>query len=312
MNLKELIKLAADGENERVEFKATTGQRTQAAKTVCAMLNGLGGFVLFGVADKGKLIGQQVTAKTLEDITTELRRIEPPAFPDIETVSLKKEASVIVLQIAGGGGPYTYDGRPYLRHGPTTIVMPRGEYERRLMERLHATRRRGNEPVTDGVSMKDLDAEEIQITPDNAVRLGRLEAINRRDAVSILRGLELIRGGKLLNAAVALYGESDQLKTLYPQLGIRLARFRGKDRLADFADNRQYWGHAFTLLRRAESFLLDHVPIAGRVVPGKMVREDQPWYPPRATREALANALCHRDYIIHCSRRRGGRGRGHV
>jgi ATP-dependent DNA helicase RecG len=91
---------------------------------------------------------------------------------------------------------------------------------------------------------------------------------------------------------------SDRLKTLYPQMGIRLGRFRGKDRLADFADNRQYWGHAFALLRRAESFLMDHVPIAGRVIPGKMVREDQPGYPPRATRETLANALCHRDYTI--------------
>jgi ATP-dependent DNA helicase RecG len=50
------------------------------------------------------------------------------------------------------------------------------------------------------------------------------------------------------------------------------------------------------LLDKAEMFLRDHVQIAGRIVLGKMRREDRPAYPPRATREALANAFCHRDY----------------
>lgn len=298
MNVRELKDLVTEGESERLEFKRSTGQRTEAAKTVCAMLNGLGGFVLFGVTDKGEIVGQQVTAKTLEDVATEIRRIEPPAFPDLETVNIGKGQSVILVRVPGGSGLYTFDNRPFLRQGPTTRVMPRDEYAHRLMERLHAHRRWENEPVAEGVSIEDLDGEEIQITLDNAIHLGRLEATDRRDPVSVLRGLELIRDRNLLNAAVVLYGKSDRLKTLYPQMGIRLARFRGKNRLADFADNRQYWGHAFALLRRAESFLMDHVPIAGRVVSGKMIREDQPWYPPRATREALANALCHRDYTI--------------
>jgi ATP-dependent DNA helicase RecG len=262
------------------------------------MLNGLGGYVVFGVTDKGEIVGQQVAAVTLEGIAAELRKIEPPAFPDIETVTLKTETSAIVLTISGGGGPYTFDGRPYLRYGPTTIIMPREKYEHRLIERLHATRRWENEPVAEGVSIEDLDEEEIRTTLENAIQLGRLEPPSRSDLQSILQGLELIHDGKLLNAAIALYGKSDRLKVLYPQLEIRLARFRGKDRLADFSDNRQYWDSAFSLLRRGESFLLDHVPIAGRVVPGKMVREDQPLYPPRATREALANAICHRDYTI--------------
>ena len=298
MNTRELRELVAEGESDHLEFKKSTGQRTEAAKTVCAMLNGLGGFVLFGVTYKGEVIGQLVAANTLEDIAAELRRIEPPAFPDIETVNVSRGGSVIVLTVPGGGGPYTYDGRPYLRHGPTTSIMPRHEYERRLVERLHATRRWENEPVTEGVSIKDLDKQEIQLTLDNAIRLGRLEATVRRDLPTILRGLELIHDDKLLNAAVVLYGKADGLKPLYPQMSVRLARFRGINRLADFSDNRQYWGHAFSLLRRAESFLMDHVPIAGQVIPGKMVREDQPLYPPRATREALANALCHRDYTI--------------
>ena len=298
MNLDDVKALVRKGESERVEFKRSTGQRTAAAKTVCAMLNGLGGFVIFGVTDRDDIIGQQVSTRTLEGLASELRRIEPPAFPDIETIPLKENRSVIVISSPGGGGPYTFDGRPYMRNGPTTIRMPREEYERRLLERLHATQRWENQPVPDGVTIDDLDAKEIQITMDNAIRLGRLESTTRRDTESILCGLELIHEDKLLNAAVALYGKSDRLKPLYPQLEIRLARFRGKNRLADFADNRQYWGHAFSLLRRAESFLIDHVPIAGRVIPGKMVREDQPLYPPRATREAIANAICHRDYTI--------------
>jgi ATP-dependent DNA helicase RecG len=59
VNYEELRALVKKGENDRVEFKKSTGQRTSAAKTICAMLNGLGGFVLFGVSNSGKIIGQQ-------------------------------------------------------------------------------------------------------------------------------------------------------------------------------------------------------------------------------------------------------------
>ena len=101
MNLKELKQLVKQGESDRLEFKKTTGQRTAAAKTVCAMLNSMGGFVIFGVTDKGENAGQQVSAKTLEDISNEIRNIEPPAFPDIETISLKSGKTVIIIHITG-------------------------------------------------------------------------------------------------------------------------------------------------------------------------------------------------------------------
>lgn len=74
---------------------------------------------------------------------------------------------------------------------------------------------------------------------------------------SILSGFGLLRDGTLNNAAVILFGGAQHLQSLYPQMSIQLARFRGKDRLADFTDNRRYWGNAFYLLRQAEQFLLD-------------------------------------------------------
>lgn len=105
------------------------------------MLNGPGGFVLFGVSDNGSVKGQQVTSKTPEDVAAKFARIEPPAFPDIETVNLVNGNSVLVLHVSGGGGPYTYDGRPYVRNGAATHRMPQQYYERLLLERMHASNR---------------------------------------------------------------------------------------------------------------------------------------------------------------------------
>jgi predicted HTH transcriptional regulator len=51
-------------------------------------------------------------------------------------------------------------------------------------------------------------------------------------------------------------------------------------------------------MRKAERFLIESLPVAGRIIPGKMEREDTPLLPVEALREALANAFVHRDYAI--------------
>ncbi len=142
-HIEELVELVSQGESEILEFKKTTGQRSEAAKTVCAFLNCSGGRVLFGVSDKGEITGQYVTTRTIESITHELRRIEPPVFPEIETVDIDQGKVVVVVRVDGNQGTYCFDGRPYIRHGPTTQVMPRGEYERRVLEKFHVHRRFG-------------------------------------------------------------------------------------------------------------------------------------------------------------------------
>ena len=188
MNLTELKELIRGGDNERLEFKKSTGQRTDAGRTVCAMLNGLGGFVLFGISDRGEIIGQHVSANTLNDIAHELGRIEPPAILDMKTIALQNGKSVIVLNISAGGGPYVYDGRQYARHGSTTQRMPQQRYERMLLERMHAKHRWENQPA-EGISLKDLDRSEITSTVEEAIRRQRMEEPGTRNAHNILVGL---------------------------------------------------------------------------------------------------------------------------
>lgn len=53
---------------------------------------------------------------------------------------------------------------------------------------------------------------------------------------------------------------------------------------------------AMPFLILAQRFFRDHLPVAGRIEPGLFERVDDPLYPPHALREALANALCYRDY----------------
>jgi predicted HTH transcriptional regulator len=140
--LQELEQIVARGESEQVEFKASTGQRTDAVKTVCGMLNHAGGWVLFGV-DRGIITGQHVSDDTLESLVRELSRIEPPAAVTPEVIELAPGKGVILVRVPGGSGTFQYNGRAYLRKGPTTSALEKEEYERFL--HAHARQPGGGE-----------------------------------------------------------------------------------------------------------------------------------------------------------------------
>lgn len=293
---EEIAALSTAGESETLEFKATTGTRREAAATVCAMLNQRGGHVLFGVTQEG-VIGQQVSERTIEEVSAEIQRIDPPAFPEIERIQISDDQEVIAVHVSRGSSPpYLYRGTSYRRVGNSTRAMSADEYNRILFERMHSERRWENQPAADW-TVKDLDVAEIRNTVAEAVRIGRLNEPGSREPEDLLRGLGLIRGDVLFRAAAVLFGCTERIEREMPQCLLRVARFRGLDR-SEFLDNRQFNGNAFTLLASAERFLRDTLPIASRFESGRMARIDEPLYPPLATREALANALCHRDYAM--------------
>jgi ATP-dependent DNA helicase RecG len=297
MTLEQLVALVKGGESETLEFKRSTGEVRAAMHALSALLNHRGGRVLFGVEPDGRVVGQQVSDRTLEDVAAEVGQIEPPAFPAVERVPVADGREVLVVSVSqGAGAPYRHRGTAYKRIGNVNRELSADEFNRMLMERLHAERRWENEPA-EGWTTAHLDSEEVVRTVDEAIRRGRVEDPGTREVSELLRGLGLVRDGVLLRGAVALFGRETELEHRAPQCLLRVARFRGTDR-TEFIDNRQFHGNVFALLQRAERFLRESLPVAGRVMPGLFERVDDPLYPPLALREALANAFCHRDYSI--------------
>jgi len=291
--LAAIRRLVASGESETLEFKRSTGELREAAQALCGFLNHQGGMVVFGVAPNGRMVGQEVSDATLRDVMAAVRDIDPAPQVEVRRLDLGSGRALIALRAdAGRAAPYTYDGRPFIRAGNTTRRMRREEYERLLLTRLHAQHRWETLPAT-GWTVADLDADEIRQTVVEAVAAKRLAAVPTEKPEAILRRLNLLADGTPTQAAVVLFGKNPLPQ--FPQCEIRLARFRGITK-SEFIDNRQIQGHAFALLRHAEAFFDMHVGIASRIVPGRMRREDRPQYPPEALREAVVNALCHRDY----------------
>lgn len=297
MTREQITRLVATGESETLECKQTTSTRVEATQTLCGMLNHRGGHVIFGITPAGQVRGQQVGARTTEEVSAEIQRIEPPVFPMIERIPLDTGLEVITVRVSQGPmKPYTYKGTAYRRVGNTTLKMTRYEQDQMLIERVHSEQRWENQPAT-GWSADDLDVSEILLTVEESIRRGRVSDPGTRDPFELLRGLGLVKDGVLLRAAVVLFGKTERVEIEMPQCLLRVARFRGIDR-TEFLDNRQFRDNAFGLLLRAERFMRENLPVAGRIVPTLFERVDDPLYPPEALREALANAFCHRDYTI--------------
>ena len=73
-----------------------------------------------------------------------------------------------------------------------------------------------------------MNQEEIQAILQNTIKLGRMKQHSHMDAEFILPSLSLFDDGRLINAAIALYGKSERHFVNYPQLTLRFARFRGR------------------------------------------------------------------------------------
>ncbi len=94
------------------------------------------------------------------------------------------------------------------------------------------------------------------------------------------------------NAAVLLFGKRPQSHLIETE--VKCGRFEGSDPV-NFLDERTLEGNILSQFEESLSFVRRNTRQAIRIT-GKPEREIVPEYPDDAVREAITNALCHRDY----------------
>lgn len=293
----EMKELAAGGESETVEFKRTTGERKEAAKVLSAMLNGQGGRVLFGVHPGGQVVGQNVSDKTLENITQACREIRPWHPPSIERVPSPDNANHEILVATVGAGanrPYSYKGRYYLRSGASTVEMPEETQLALVLERAHGWDRW--ETADSQLELDAIEESEVHAFRDDAISAGRGKFETSASVADVFRAMNLFDGdGNPNRGAVALFGRPEALGSHYRTLGCRLVAVAGTQIGEDLRDDLLIEANVFVSLRRAMSFCQEHLHHPVRIN-GGLQAETGLEIPSAVVREALANAFGHRDY----------------
>jgi ATP-dependent DNA helicase RecG len=294
MDLLALESLIKNGESDTLEFKKSTAQLKAAVETLCAFLNHQGGTVLIGVDGQGRMIGQDVTDSTQQEIANELKKMEPPAQIQVNYLLLSNKKQIIILQVSlGVHAPYIYDGRAFQRKLTSTQRMPQQRYDQLISQRHQLNYSWESFPAR-GYTFQDLDENLILGVVRKAVEKERLPEIALRQSLSeVLEKLELSQEGQIHNAAVALFGK--RFNADFIQCELKVARFKGVDR-HEFLDSNLIRNNFFELLEAGLLFARRHLPLAAHIESGQVERVETPLIPFNAIREALINALCHRNY----------------
>jgi ATP-dependent DNA helicase RecG len=313
MNRLELREVIRNGENSGVEFKRDDVQNSGLAKELVAFLNLDGGMVLLGVSDDGTITG--TTRDRLEEWVAELCRvkIEPPVIPYLTWIrEVEPERDVLVVRVSlGANKPYALvhnDRRTYfVRVGSTSREASREELERLFQSSgsLHY----GLKPVP-GADLEALDQRRLRdyftrVLRGDAPREGDVSAWTR-----LLKNVELMTTSAALEVAtidgILLFGVSPA--RFVRQSGIRAVCYPGPR--ADYATraDEQLRGPLVPLgaadgslvesglVEQALHFVRRNTAPTASLEDGRRV--DRWDYPETVLREAVVNALVHRDYSI--------------
>ena len=277
-------------ESETVEFKKSTGEHKEALQAVSAMLNKHGyGTLCFGVKNDGTVIGQDVSDATLRQVASWVSdKVEPSVFPTIEWLEDGDGLSYIKVAFSGADAPYSADGRYFTRVGTSNKALSASELSAMVVKRERACNPWDSLPS--GRPVSDADEQAVRDFVERGGRAGRVGS-GFASVEDTLAKLDLIASdGSLRNTAFELFCEGSDT---YPRMKLGLLGGNTKTKILDL---RRECGAMLKLLDFAEYFVTSNIRLEFIIGETGMYRKEIPEIPAEAIREAVTNALCHRDY----------------
>lgn len=285
------------GEGDAVEFKERWTDK--ALRDLCALANTRGGTLYVGVRDDGAVVGtaaDDAQQRLVANLCDTKLRLTPE-------VAVERHAGRAVLAVTARPAArlVRLDGRYYKRVGTASVEMAEDEVAARLVAQAGRT---WDALPADATVEADIDAEAARAFVRRAAGRAnpRLPAgVRDTDPLDVLLGnLDLLApDGRPTNAAVLLFGRRPQRHVRAAV--VRMAYFRSND---DFTAYPDCAGTLFeqidAALRQIESANPPALAVGAATssggVDGAARRERAP-YPAAALREAVTNAVVHRDYL---------------
>lgn len=295
--LKRLIK---GGESNTIELKLAAPRPVEMAERLCGMANARGGMIIIGVEDaKHKIIGvpDDRIAMTIDTILRAARqKIKPalvldPAEPEIYEVEGKR--LVIATVVPSRGPVYQSGGALWVRRGTHTVPLD-------VSELLELAGDRGlldweRQPAR-GSTLEDIDMGKVEVyLGGRSMRDRQASRFENREQTLIGMGCAVVsEGGDVVptNAGILFFGSYPQQHIIQAEVACVL--FRETIGASRYADRKFITGTLQELIDGAEAFLNRYIAVGARVEGWKRI--DIPDYSIEVLREAIVNAVVHRDY----------------
>jgi ATP-dependent DNA helicase RecG len=291
--------LIAGGETATVEFKIKAPRPAELAERICGMANTRsGGTIIFGIADTTKqIVGVPSTSNEMDIIVRAARLLKPPlplTDASVQTWLLDGAALLTLTIVPNPGVLYQYDGAFLMRRSTYTVPLTLEE----VQGYLHAYGlQRWEIAAAPRATLADIDDEAV--TRYLAARATHSrERLRYSPSPDLLIGLEAALNDPLqgtsrsTNAGLLLFGHDPQLHL--PHSEVVCIKYADTLGVRSYIDRRNIHGTLPELITQTSAFLKQYMRV-GATIRG-FFREDEPEYPYEALREAVVNAVVHRDY----------------